>query len=147
MCVFFFHFSRRLFCFHAPSYVLAPHPRLYRAKSVRRAGSPTAEAGLEALRAPQGPPGSGAPALSGLPDMTKPFTVLGIETSCDDTAAAVVRSDGTVLGEVCIDLVGMHVGRWEKGGGGGGGGGGFWGEKKVDLTLLGPPSRFGDISL
>jgi hypothetical protein len=27
------------------------------------------------------------------------FTVLGIETSCDDTAAAVVSSDGTILGE------------------------------------------------
>ena len=25
--------------------------------------------------------------------------ILGIETSCDDTAAAVVRSDGTILGE------------------------------------------------
>jgi len=38
-------------------------------------------------------------ALSGLPDMSKPFTVLGIESSCDDTGAAVVRSDGTILGE------------------------------------------------
>lgn len=56
--------------------------------------------GLEALHPPRGPPGSGAPALSGLPDVSKPFTVLGIETSCDDTAAAVVRSDGEVLGEV-----------------------------------------------
>jgi len=27
------------------------------------------------------------------------FTVLGIETSCDDTAAAVVHSNGTILGE------------------------------------------------
>jgi N6-L-threonylcarbamoyladenine synthase len=38
-------------------------------------------------------------ALSGLPDTSKPYAVLGIETSCDDTAAAVVRSDGTILGE------------------------------------------------
>jgi N6-L-threonylcarbamoyladenine synthase len=29
----------------------------------------------------------------------RPFVVLGVESSCDDTAAAVVRSDGTVLGE------------------------------------------------
>lgn len=71
-----------------------------RAKSVRRAGSSTETTGLEALHPPQGPPGSGAPALSGLPDLSRPFTVLGIETSCDDTAAAVVRSDGAVLGEV-----------------------------------------------
>jgi N6-L-threonylcarbamoyladenine synthase len=28
-----------------------------------------------------------------------PFIVLGVESSCDDTAAAVMRSDGTVLGE------------------------------------------------
>jgi len=38
-------------------------------------------------------------AKSGLPDRTKPFTVLGIESSCDDTGAAVVRSDGVILGE------------------------------------------------
>lgn len=67
---------------------------------MRRAGSPTENKGLEALHPPTGPPGSGAPALSGLPDVGKAFTVLGIETSCDDTAAAVVRSDGIVLGEV-----------------------------------------------
>lgn len=71
-----------------------------RAKSVRRAGSPMENRGLEALLPPRGSLGSGAPALSGLPDLSKTFTVLGIETSCDDTAAAVVRSDGVVLGEV-----------------------------------------------
>lgn len=38
-------------------------------------------------------------AKSGLPDRRKPFTVLGIESSCDDTGAAVVRSDGVILGE------------------------------------------------
>lgn len=32
----------------------------------------------------------------------KSFVVLGVESSCDDTAAAVVRSDGTVLGECRI---------------------------------------------
>eukprot|EP00501_MAST-03F_sp_TOSAG23-6_P002660 GSMAST32.ASY1.ANO1.2806.1 assembled CDS len=30
----------------------------------------------------------------------QPFTVLGIETSCDDTAAAVVTSDGQILAEI-----------------------------------------------
>jgi hypothetical protein len=34
------------------------------------------------------------------------FTVLGIETSCDDTGAAVVRSDGCVLGEA---LASQHL--------------------------------------
>lgn len=67
---------------------------------MRRDGSSTENKGLEALLPPEGAPGSGAPALSGLPDVDEDFTVLGIETSCDDTAAAVVRSDGTVLGEV-----------------------------------------------
>jgi len=38
-------------------------------------------------------------AKSGLPDRSKPFVVLGIESSCDDTGAAVVRSDGVILGE------------------------------------------------
>mmetsp|Transcript_2713 Transcript_2713/g.3155 ORF Transcript_2713/g.3155 Transcript_2713/m.3155 type:complete len:585 (+) Transcript_2713:117-1871(+) len=38
-------------------------------------------------------------AKSGLPDRSKPFTVLGIESSCDDTGAAIVRSDGIILGE------------------------------------------------
>lgn len=32
-------------------------------------------------------------------DIQKPFLVLGIESSCDDTGAAVVRSDGVLLGE------------------------------------------------
>lgn len=40
----------------------------------------------------------GAAAKSGLPT-GQTFTVLGIETSCDDTGAAVVRSDGVILGE------------------------------------------------
>lgn len=31
-----------------------------------------------------------------------PFFVLGVESSCDDTAAAVVRSDGLILGEACV---------------------------------------------
>ena len=35
--------------------------------------------------------------LSGLPDLSRPFKVLGIESSCDDTGVAVVSSDGQVI--------------------------------------------------
>lgn len=49
--------------------------------------------------APGGDDGLTFMARSGLPDRSKPFTVLGIESSCDDTGAAVVRSDGVILGE------------------------------------------------
>ena len=45
---------------------------------------------------------SGASAASGLPNLERPYCVLGIETSCDDTAAAVVRSDGAILGEAVV---------------------------------------------
>ena len=40
----------------------------------------------------------------------KPSTwiVLGIESSCDDTGAAVVRGDGVVLGEVLASQAGVH---------------------------------------
>jgi len=48
---------------------------------------------------PGGEDGKSFVAKSGLPDRTKPFTVLGIESSCDDTGAAVLRSDGVILGE------------------------------------------------
>jgi tRNA threonylcarbamoyl adenosine modification protein TsaD len=46
---------------------------------------------------------------SGLPDRTRPFTVLGIESSCDDTGAAVVRSDGAVLGEALASQHDIHA--------------------------------------
>jgi N6-L-threonylcarbamoyladenine synthase len=46
--------------------------------------------------------------LSGLPDRSKPFTVLGIESSCDDTGAAVVRSDGVILGESLAKQYEIH---------------------------------------
>lgn len=36
------------------------------------------------------------------------FTVLGIETSCDDTGVAVVRSDGVVLGEALASQHAIH---------------------------------------
>lgn len=47
-------------------------------------------------------------AHSGLPDRTTPFTVLGIESSCDDTGAAIVRSDGTILGEALAKQIDIH---------------------------------------
>jgi hypothetical protein len=48
---------------------------------------------------PGGTDGKSFEAKSGLPDRKKEFVVLGIESSCDDTGAAVVRSDGVILGE------------------------------------------------
>lgn len=50
-------------------------------------------------------------AESGLPDRTRRFTVLGIESSCDDTGAAVVRSDGVILGEALAKQDEIHE-RW-----------------------------------
>ena len=49
-------------------------------------------------------------AKSGVPNdyLTKPFTVLGIESSCDDTGAAVVRSDGAILGEALASQAEIH---------------------------------------
>lgn len=38
-----------------------------------------------------------------------PFTVLGIETSCDDTAAALVRSDRSVLAECVASQYAVHA--------------------------------------
>lgn len=55
----------------------------------------------------QGPHGT-FQALSGLPDRTKLFTVLGIESSCDDTGAAVIRSDGVILGEALASQQEIH---------------------------------------
>jgi len=46
--------------------------------------------------------------LSGLPDLNKPFLVLGIESSCDDTGAAVVRSDGTIMSNVVYSQHEVH---------------------------------------
>jgi hypothetical protein len=34
--------------------------------------------------------------LSGIPDISKPYLVLGIESSCDDTGIAIVNSNGKV---------------------------------------------------
>eukprot|EP00899_Mesostigma_viride_P029338 jgi/Mesvir1/958/Mv17512-RA.1 len=42
---------------------------------------------------------SSAAALEGMPPRDSQIIILGIETSCDETAAAVVRGDGTILGE------------------------------------------------
>ena len=39
----------------------------------------------------------------------RPKIVLGIETSCDDTGAAVVTTDGRVLGEALAGQVEIHA--------------------------------------
>ncbi|GHC51460.1 tRNA (adenosine(37)-N6)-threonylcarbamoyltransferase complex transferase subunit TsaD [Neogemmobacter tilapiae] len=39
----------------------------------------------------------------------KPLTFLGIESSCDDTAAAVVRSDGTIMASVVEGQTALHA--------------------------------------
>mmetsp|Transcript_907 Transcript_907/g.1914 ORF Transcript_907/g.1914 Transcript_907/m.1914 type:complete len:487 (-) Transcript_907:8-1468(-) len=59
---------------------------------------------------PGGSSGTSFVAKSGLPQeySTKPFTVLGIESSCDDTGAAVVRSDGVILGESLASQAHIH---------------------------------------
>jgi N6-L-threonylcarbamoyladenine synthase len=46
-------------------------------------------------------------ALSGLPNRS-PFLVLGIESSCDDTGAAVLSSDGRILGEALAKQNEIH---------------------------------------
>jgi N6-L-threonylcarbamoyladenine synthase len=57
---------------------------------------------------PGGSDGQSFRAWSGLPDRTRPFTVLGIESSCDDTGAAVIRSDGVILGEALASQREIH---------------------------------------
>ncbi len=59
---------------------------------------------------PGGTTGSSFVAKSGLPEeyLSRPFTVLGIESSCDDTGAAVVRSDGVILGESLASQSHIH---------------------------------------
>ena len=46
-------------------------------------------------------------AQSGLPDKD-PFVVLGIESSCDDTGAAIVTSDGRILGQSLASQGHLH---------------------------------------
>ena len=41
--------------------------------------------------------------------MTETLTLLGLETSCDDTAAAVVRSDRTILSSKVADQAALHA--------------------------------------
>jgi hypothetical protein len=43
------------------------------------------------------------------PAMRKPFLVLGIETSCDDTAASVVSSDRRILSDIVAGQVCAHT--------------------------------------
>ena len=46
--------------------------------------------------------------LAAPPQLPASFTVLGIETSCDDTGVAVVRCDGTILGEAIASQAELH---------------------------------------
>ncbi|RYH00535.1 hypothetical protein EON65_49225 [archaeon] len=46
--------------------------------------------------------------LSGLPDLSRPFKVLGIESSCDDTGVAMVTSDGQVKVVVFDIIIGVN---------------------------------------
>lgn len=46
--------------------------------------------------------------LSGLPDTSKSFIVLGIESSCDDTGVAIVKSDGTILSNIVYSQYKIH---------------------------------------
>eukprot|EP00520_Triparma_pacifica_P009825 CAMPEP_0118653846 /NCGR_PEP_ID=MMETSP0785-20121206/12051_1 /TAXON_ID=91992 /ORGANISM="Bolidomonas pacifica, Strain CCMP 1866" /LENGTH=416 /DNA_ID=CAMNT_0006546421 /DNA_START=140 /DNA_END=1390 /DNA_ORIENTATION=- len=48
--------------------------------------------------------------LSGLPSNPSKFTVLGIETSCDDTGVAIVSSTGEILGESIASQSAIHEG-------------------------------------
>ena len=70
---------------------------------------------------PGGSDGTSFTAKSGLPSAVQrmsqessssseeeTFVVLGIESSCDDTGAAVVRSDGTILGEALASQKEIH---------------------------------------
>ena len=54
--------------------------------------------------------GDGGRCSTGLVPIGPPseWIVLGIESSCDDTGAAVVRGDGKVLGEVLASQAGVH---------------------------------------
>eukprot|EP01039_Chlorochromonas_danica_P004505 gene4505-4941_t len=47
--------------------------------------------------------------LSGLPDRSRPYLVLGIESSCDDTGVSVVRSDGVVLSNIVYSQHDIHA--------------------------------------
>jgi tRNA A37 threonylcarbamoyltransferase TsaD len=47
------------------------------------------------------------------PGDPKTWVVLGIESSCDDTAAAVIRGDGTVLAHRIASQVGVSQGKKE----------------------------------
>ena len=54
------------------------------------------------------PPSLSSTPFSSSPPTSKLFTVLGIESSCDDTGAAIVRSDGTILGEGLASQESIH---------------------------------------
>lgn len=73
------------------------------AKAVHRPEASTLAYPLHEMRL------SSPQAFSGIPDTTRPFTVLGIETSCDDTAVGIVRSDGVILADEATSQYGVHA--------------------------------------
>jgi N6-L-threonylcarbamoyladenine synthase len=87
---------------------LTPTEKRGRARQLRQKGLAKAvDRGQYAVTyRPRGP--DGFECQSGLPDRTQPFLVLGIESSCDDTGAAVVRSDGVLLGEALASQSELH---------------------------------------
>lgn len=89
---------------------LTPADKRRRARQKRHIGLAKAvDRGQHAVTyRPGGLSGKDFCAKSGLPNRQKPFTVLGIESSCDDTGAAVVRSDGVLLGEALASQSELH---------------------------------------
>jgi hypothetical protein len=45
---------------------------------------------------------------SGLPNLDRHITILGIESSCDDTGVAIIRSDGVILSNVVFSQYNIH---------------------------------------
>ena len=82
---------------------LPPLPPPAAAAATSEAASDAADAGGGASAV--APATASAVAVGGDP---REWLVLGIESSCDDTGAAVVRGDGTVIGEVLASQAGVH---------------------------------------
>jgi N6-L-threonylcarbamoyladenine synthase len=75
-------------------------------------GAERKKVGLPKSVQPPGAVDDGFLRAAAVPDFPRldgsPFTVLGIETSCDDTGVAIVSSDGTILGEALASQAALH---------------------------------------
>ena len=93
-----------------PSPRLAPRPS---PQTVRPAPCQPALAPLQTCSLqrwdPCAPKSTRAQARRGPPAAGPPAVILGIETSCDDTGAAVVTSDGRVLGDAMASQLEIHA--------------------------------------